>query len=95
MIISTLSPETLESHPVFSPFIVPKTPQAAVERCQSGGLCLKWPRREELVSTLSLGTAVMSLGDLCAARPGSAGVECHLEEIQPVEFLTGVLYKVG
>lgn len=40
MIISTLSPETLESHPVFPPFIVPKTPQAeAVYCCQSGGFC--------------------------------------------------------
>lgn len=39
------------------------------------------------MSTLSLGTAVMALGDLRAVCPGSAGVGRHLEEIQPVECL--------
>ena len=38
-----MSPETLQSHPVFPPFIVPKTPRAAAVYCCQSGVLAVWP----------------------------------------------------
>ena len=75
-----MSPETLQSHPVFPPFIVPKTPWAvAVYYCQSGGLCTNHalgttaPKKQHRVhpttlgATLSLGKEVYIFGEFSAA----------------------------
>ena len=77
-----MSLETLQSHPVFPPFIVPKTPWAvAVYCCQSGGLCTNHalgtnncPKKTThrvhpttLGSTLSLGKEVYIFREFSAA----------------------------
>lgn len=109
MIISTLSPETAPSHPVFPPFIVPKTPwAAAVHRCQSGGLCtghargtsncLEKATLEKLGSPCQLGK-LSGFGETLCGVSWVSQVRGHLEEIQAGEHCllraALVIYRAG